>query len=173
MAATFVVEDGTGLSNANSYLSVAEADTYHENHSGSSAWCSANQANKEKALRLATQYLDVQYCNRWKGYRANEGQALTWPRTYAYDDDGYSYDSNEIPQRLKNACAELALRVIQGDTLLDDISKPGTIKSKSVKVGPIEKTTEYMGGLSPVKKYPLIEGQLKPIIVSGRVVERG
>jgi len=173
MAATFVVEDGTGLSNANSYLSVADADTYHDNHSGSTDWSGATQANKEKALRLATQYLEVRYDGRWKEYRTNEDQSLAWPRAYVYDVDGYYYGTDEIPQCLKDATAELALRVIEGDTLLDDISKPGTIKSKSVTTGPITKSVVYTGGCTEIKKYPLIEGLIKHLIESSATIQRG
>lgn len=36
--ATFVVEDGSGLATANSYCSVAEADTYHSNNGNPAAW---------------------------------------------------------------------------------------------------------------------------------------
>jgi len=173
MAATFVVEDGTGLSTANSYLSVADADQYNENNSASTDWSGATQANKEKALRLATRYLDVRYDGLWKSFRTNETQALAWPRAYAVDQDGYYWDSDEMPQRLEDATAELALRVIEGDTLFADITKPGTIKSQSVTVGPIQKSIEYMGGYTQVKGYPLIDGLVRPLIKSSSSLERG
>lgn len=167
-----VVEDGSGKTNADSYLSVADADTYHTNHSGSADWSGATTAVKEKALRLATQYLDVRYNGLWKGVRSNDAQALDFPRANVEDADGYYYESDEIPQRLKDATAELALRVVEGDTLLDDVSKPGTIKSQGVSVGPISKSIEYTGGYNQVKKYPLIDGLVKPLISIG-VLERG
>ena len=169
----FTVEDGTGLFNANSYLSVADADTYHTDHIDPTEWSGASQGDKEKALRLATQYLDVRYDGKWKGERSNRDQALAWPRANAQDNDGYYYDNNELPQRLKNSVAELALRVIKGDTLLGDITKPGTIKSKSVKAGPIQTTKVYVGGMSNVKKYPLIERQIRHLIRSFNCLERG
>jgi hypothetical protein len=173
MAASFVVEDGSGLSSSNSYVSVADADSYNENHEASTDWSGATQADKEKALRLATQYLDLKFYGKWKGVRTSEEQALAWPRVGVSDYDGYSYDSDEMPQVLKDACAELALRVIEGDTLLDDISKPGNIKSKSIGAGPLKKSVEYVGGLFPVKKYPLIENQVQQLTTLGGIVERG
>lgn len=168
-----VVEDGTGLSTANSYLSEADADTYNTDHSVSTDWSGADSADKEKALRLATQYLDVRYDGRWKSYRSNEDQALDWPRWYAKDSDGYYWDTDQIPQRLKDATAELALRVIEGDTLFADITKPGTIKSQSITVGPIKKSIEYMGGYTQVKGYPLIDGLVRPLIKNNSSLERG
>jgi hypothetical protein len=167
-----VVEDGTGKTNADSYLSITDADTYNTNHSASALWIAASEAAKEKALRLATQYLDVRYGNSWKSFRTNENQSLNWPRAYVQDNDGYYFDSNEIPKKLKDAAAELALRVINGDTLFADISKPGVISSTSVSVGPISKSVTYSGGYNQVKKYPLIDGLVKSLISSG-TLERG
>ena len=169
---SLVVEDGSGKTDADSYLSVADADTYHTNHSGSTDWSGADTAVKEKALRLATQYLDVRYNGLWKGYRSNVGQALDWPRAYVDDSDGFYYDSDEMPPRIKDATAELALKVIEGDTLLADIKKPGAIKRKRVKAAVVETETEYVGGYNQVKKYPLIDGLIRPLIEVG-VLERG
>jgi len=168
----FVVEDGSGKADANSYVSVADADAYHVDHSASTDWSGAENAVKEKALRLATQYLDVSYEGRWRGAKADSDQALAWPRCYAYDNDDYAYDSDAIPQKLADAAAELALRVVEGDTLLDDISKPGIVKRESVGLGPLSKSVDYQGGTSPVKDYPLISAQLKALTVRGGV-ERG
>ena len=171
-----VVEDGTGKTDANSYLSEADADTYNTNHSVSTDWSGATQANKEIALRLATQYLDVRYKSLWKGVKYADAQALDWPRIWAEKEGTYDssyYDQESIPQILKDATAELALRVIEGDTLFDDIIKPGTIKSQSVTVGPIKKSTSYMGGYTQVKKYPLIDGLVKSLIKNSSSLERG
>jgi len=174
MAATFVVETGTGSATANSYLSEADADTYHENHSGLDVWDAEAQADKEAALRLATQYLDVKYEGRWKGTKVNVSQALAWPRLCSWGADEIYIEYNVIPQKLKDACAELALKIIQGDTLLDDIDTPGDIKSESSVVGPIEEEITYVGGKGLTKKYPLVEGLLKPLLSgSDTLMSRG
>jgi len=55
MVATFVVEDGTGLADANAYVTVAEAKQYYENHGGDPI-DSTNPAVKAKSsLVLAVQ----------------------------------------------------------------------------------------------------------------------
>lgn len=164
MAATFVVETGAGLSNANSYLSEDGADAYHENHSGLTVWDVPAQAAKEAALRLATQYLDIRFHGKWKGTKAVSTQALAWPRINVYDDDGNYLLSTEIPQVIEDACAELALKIIEGDTLLDDISAPGVIQSETKIIGPLEKSVTYMGGKSQVKKYQLIDALVKQLL---------
>ena len=71
-----VVEDGTGLSTAESYISVADADTYHSDR-GNALW-TGTDAVKEEALRQATEYLDATY--DWKGSISLTTQALNWPR---------------------------------------------------------------------------------------------
>lgn len=170
-----VVEDGTGKANADSYQSLTDADAYHLAHSASTAWSGAAEAVKEKALRLATQYLDVRYNGLWKGVKFSDAQSLSWPRIWAEKNDTYDsayYDSDAIPQQLKEATNELALRVVNGDTLFADISKPGIISSTSISVGPISKSVSYSGGYDQVKKYPLIDGLVKPLISTG-TLERG
>jgi len=169
----FVVETGAGLSNANSYLSVADADSYHTDHSGSSDWSGASEADKQKALRLATQYLDITYRGRWRGAKDSSTQALAWPRSYAVDDDGYLIDCDSLPQQLEDACAELALKVIEGDTLLEDFDEPGTVRSESVKIGPIEESKEYMGGKAPAKQYTIVGRLIRSLIESSDRVSRG
>ena len=52
----FVTEDGTGLAEANSYVSVAEADAYHADR-GNAAWIGEDSA-KQSALIKATDYLE-------------------------------------------------------------------------------------------------------------------
>jgi len=173
MAATFTVETGGGLAAANSYLSVAAADDYHLNHSASTAWSGASQADKEKALRLATQYLDARYNGKWKGSRANEGQALDWPRANVMDNDGYYYLSTGLPLRLEDAIAELALKVINGDTLLEDLDSPGTVSSESVSIGPISESKTYIGGQTPVKKYALVDNLMRPLLEDNTTCFRG
>ena len=76
MAATFVVEDGSGKSDANSYVSIANANQYHENTTASTDWSGASQANKERALRLGTQYVEARYSHLWRGNKASSDQAL-------------------------------------------------------------------------------------------------
>ncbi len=168
-----VVEDGTGKTDADSYLSVADADTYHAAHSGSTDWSGASEADKEKGLRLATQYLDAKYNGRWRGYKNDSTQALAWPRGWGVDDEDYAIDDASVPWQLENATAELALKVVEGDTLLVDVSKPAAISSKSIKAGPIAKSVTYLGGLTAQKKYSMVDMLLVPLIESTTKLERG
>lgn len=169
---TLVVEDGTGLSTADSYISLADANTYVAAHGALASWTAAADADKEEALRLAAQYIDLKYGSRFLGTKYLRDQALCWPRDSVVDDQGHSYEYYEIPNGVLQAQVEAAMRVIEGDDLLDVIDEPGTISSESVTVGPIQESKSYMGGKSQVKKYPKVDLLLRPVLYSSDRVER-
>ena len=170
--ATFVIEDGTGKSNANSYLSDTDADTYFDNHGAPATWTGA-AAVKQAALRMATQYLDAVYITRWRGRRVYPDiQALDWPRVSVEDEDGYYVDSAVLPQQLKDACAELAHRhITESGGLLPDVAAPGsTVTKEMTKVGPITISEEYSGAKGQFKRYILVERILADLVnPSGRL----
>lgn len=77
---TILVEDGTVVASANSYVSVAYADSYFENL-GQTLWTeTASDEAKESALIKGAQYLQQKYRLLWKGSRVNAFQSLDWPR---------------------------------------------------------------------------------------------
>lgn len=157
-----VVEDGTGLADAESYISEAEADIFHEKR-GNTAWDKV--LDKEAALRKATDYMQGKYAGKWSGYRTTLTQALDWPRTNVRLKDSSSYHlyyaSDVVPIAVKRACALLALRAASG-TLLADQGQ----KKVSVTVGPISTTYDTS---SPVTtKYLEVDNMLEPYFtVSG------
>ncbi len=152
---SLVTEDGTGLATAESYLSVADADTYWSNR-GDSTWAAGTTAGKEEALRRATQYLDAEFI--WIGAIASTTQALGWPRAGACDHEGRDL-SDMVPVLVENACAELAKEALSGALLTvegrDD-------RAKRVKAGSVE--VEYMNGAGSQKAYKLASLILAPVI---------
>lgn len=156
---TLIVEDGTGKDNAESYISVADADTYHSNR-GNTDWAALTTAEKERLLRISTDYMVAVYRLRWDGYRYVNTQALDWPRIYVPIRDICSVnaypeyvDFDVVPNQVKNACADLALKA-NSETLLEDQSQQ-TIREK---VGPIE--VEYDKFSPQFKRYLQIENSL-------------
>tara|TARA_R110000787_G_scaffold42303_2_gene103987 strand:+ start:2783 stop:3295 length:513 start_codon:yes stop_codon:yes gene_type:complete len=163
-----VVEDGTGNENANGYISVVDADTYNADHANSATWSGASTANKERALRLATQYLDAKYGRRWVGTRWSLDQALDWPRSYVVLYDIYTVSTATIPQELKDACAEMALRQLTDTDLMPDVTNPGSVTSETVSAGSVSSSTTYAsGGQSQLKRYRLVEAILRRLIKTG------
>lgn len=102
-----VVETGVGLANADALISVAYADTYHA-RIGNAAWAGADEV-KEPAIVRATSFLSNAYV--WQGLRRRgRDQALAWPRTQVFDQEGYSVAFDAIPTEVQQAVAEIALR---------------------------------------------------------------
>lgn len=169
-----VVEDGTGKTTADAYISVADADTYHTNYGNPANWSSSTTAQKEEAIRLGTQYLDALYGLEFKGQQRFETQALLWPRSYGTYRDGWAIPFDEIPTNLERACALAALKVRDGDTLLPDIAlKDRLITKERVKAAVVEKETEYAGTKAQFQRYSLIEQLLSDLLEPAGTTERG
>lgn len=100
-----IVENGEGLTNAESYASIAYADAYF-NARMTANWDSSD-SHKEMLLRLATDHIDAVYGQRFKGTKGSLTQALQWPRVGVWV-DGYEYPSDEIPTEIMRACCEFA-----------------------------------------------------------------
>lgn len=166
MAATFVVEDGTGVDGANSYISLADADQYNDNRDEPSTdWTALSDANKQKALRAGTRYLDDHYCLRWKGVRTTSTNVLDWPRAGVADQDGYTVACDAIPTPIEETCVEAAIRTLdttQNPTgLTPDLTSEGIITYKREKgEGVGEEETHYANGIDPYVTFTVIDQRL-------------
>ena len=131
MALTLVAT--AGASNANTYATLAEGDTYHEGHLYSSLWDDASDDTKNRALAMATRLLDALI--EWTGAAVSQGQALGWPRVGMLSRNGYVLSSATIPEDLKKGTAEFARQLIGGDRSADsDIETQGIT---SLTAGPV------------------------------------
>lgn len=102
----FVTEDGTGLADATSYVSLATALAYHQDR-GNSAWWSKTSGEQQEALVRATQAIDAMGYGKFYGVRLTTIQSLQWPRSDAYDADGELLSG--VPSPLVWAVCEAAL----------------------------------------------------------------
>lgn len=98
------IESGLGDSDSESYVSVLDSQAYFDAFGEVEAWELATEAQKEAALRNATQWVDVQV--RWYSTRLVDDQALLWPRVPFYDKYGVLVEG--IPKLLKQATASAA-----------------------------------------------------------------
>lgn len=123
-----------GAANANSYCTVAEADTYHEGHLYADTWTGASAAQKAQAVVMATRLLDERYA--WASWPAAATQALQWPRSGVMDALYLSViDSSTVPSKLKQAAAELARQLLDGDRTADN--QVETQGVQSMTAGPV------------------------------------
>ena len=180
MVATFVVETGAGITNANAYATEAQVDQYHDNYGAPVAWTGlAAGTVREHHIREATQYLEAVYGLRWHGERSNRLQALDWPRRSINDADGYTIDSDSMPTELIEVTSIMALKSAEGaaatpaTTLIPDLTDSGTEEATLVKVGPITKSVKFSGGNSPIKRYRRVNLLLKRLIKSSSTITRG
>ena len=155
-----VVEDGTALANAESFISVASATQYHSDRNNT-AWALLTTPVMESSLRQAADYMEQVYRERWAGYRTTGTQALSWPRTLVPQKDapgGYRawpfyYPTNVVPMLVGYACASLALRASVGP-LSPDL---GRFTTKE-KVDVIE--VDYLPGARQTIKFREIDNML-------------
>ena len=151
-----IVEDGSIVAGAESYITVADATAYFLAR-GNAVWAAlASDTVREQLLRKATDYMVARYGLRWKGERVNEGQALDWPRSCAYA-NGFLLDSDSVPLKVRHACAELAVRASEGDLQPD--AGP---QVKSETVGPISVT--YADGARQATVYKDVDAMLSEYV---------
>lgn len=143
-----IVEDGTGLSTATSYLSVSGADAYFLGNPYAAKWADGPIDAREWALIHSTRLIDSTF--RWKGSPVNTDQSLDWPRT------GTAYDETAVPEWLEYVTAELAWSLLESDRLSEATDDGGSIER--VKVDKIE-----------VQYHPRSETQQAAAIIPRRV----
>lgn len=125
-----VVEDGTGKADADSYVSLADANAYAVAHGLTFPIAGADVTPAEQALRRATVWIDATYRGRFSGYRKNRrNQALEWPRVGAMD---ALYPPNLIkpdvvPVEIVQATIEAAVREKAAPGALSPDITPGKI----------------------------------------------
>jgi hypothetical protein len=181
---TLIVEDGTVVTNANSYVTVAVADTYFENL-GQTLWTEtvADEA-KEAALVKATTYMQERFRLLWRGSRVEALQALDWPRRGVPIPDFFDpffrqvnvplqfqdtvfIGNTVIPEEVKQAQMMLAFSTIDSAGA-STVVLQGSLgrKTKREKVGSLE--VEYMtaedGGGGMTTTYWDVERIIEPYL---------
>lgn len=112
----FVVEDGGGLADATSYVSVEEADDIASlNIHNSDAWLALPLDSKRNLLMYSSRVLDSR--TSWNGSQASPLQALAWPRTGAVDRHGNSVSPASVPRAVRWAVVEMAKHTMAEDLL--------------------------------------------------------
>lgn len=155
---TLIVEDGTARADAESYISAADATTYHAAR-GNTAWTALSLSAKEQALRKATDYMVQVYSLQWAGIRHTTTQALDWPRdnvlvlSMGASFGTIYYPNNIVPVEVQRACAELALRSLTAE-LAPDVGRQVVRQ----KIDVID--TEYSTYAQPFTRYRAVDNTL-------------
>jgi hypothetical protein len=140
-----IVEDGSIVDNANSYVTVAELQAY------AAARGITIELDEEHLLIRAMDYIESL---EFIGYRVQFDQELSWPRQEVWI-DGFPLAFNVIPKQLKNAQMSLALEIDAG---LDPM-QPAPRKTIREKVDVIEVQYSESGSSQPMARSYLIHLQ--------------
>lgn len=133
-----IVEDGSGISDSNSYCDLDFALEYCVNH-GYTSWVDMTEDEQKVYLIKGTSFVDNFY--EWKGYKRTSVQSLEFPRNGLIDNN--RTEILGIPNNLKKAVIEAAFINYSSevDNLFVSRDENGAIKRQKVD----ELEVEYFG----------------------------
>lgn len=160
-----IVENGTGLTNANSFVSVDYADDYFSARNVTQ-WASLTDHEKEVLLIKATDYVNASY--KFRGKKSTQAQALSFPRINCIDNDGYKVEG--VPNNLKDAVCEASILLNGGEELFQKAESNGAVTSEHI--GSISFTYDTSKKEKNVSLYDSLNTRLKGLIIgsSNRIV---
>jgi hypothetical protein len=118
------VEDGTGVTGANSYVSRADYISY----AATIGVTIADDADADYQLIKAAEFID-RHRENLKGYKVTRDQAMEWPRSDVII-DCWSYDQDEIPSHLTKCQMALALDINAGYDIYNREANPSLLAKK-------------------------------------------
>jgi hypothetical protein len=170
-----------GAANANSYISLAEANELIEGLVADDdviAWEAGSTSDdyRNRALYSAAQRIDRE---RFLGARATDTQSMQWPRTGVRKPDTYIntyatgfpfrittdyFTDTEIPDQLKKAQAVLAAYLNNNK---DGLGLSGLEDYQNIKVGSLDATPNFYGAVGADRVPPMFERYFTGIRISG------
>lgn len=174
----FTVEDGTAKTDSNAYCDTAFVDAWFAETGGNATWTALTSDQKQQSIVKATRYIDSLFGTRFVSRRTNRSQSLQWPRVAYWDDGVRVFASNEVPEKLKRACAEYAVRA-SAASLISDPADSRQVEEKTEQVGPLRRTYKYgtanatnlpssMADAASVKSYPEADMWLEELLSGNR-----
>ena len=157
----YTVEDGTIVSEANSYITLVDARAYASDRGLA---LPTDDTECEQALVRAADYIDGVYASQLQGRTVGAAQELEWPR-YQVSVDGRALASDEIPSQIQQAQVQAAISLTAG-VELEPAGSSSPIKRE--KVGSLE--TEYQTSASQGSMIPRItsvERLMAPLLRGG------
>nr|AFX83780.1 putative head-tail connector protein [uncultured Mediterranean phage MEDS1 group] len=152
---------------ANSYVTLAEANTYFETVPDSTTWDNKSDDQKNRSLIAATRWIDSFV---FFGDRCDHGQALKFPRNN-YQVDDVELACSAIPVNIKYAQYELA-RALANDTdaMTGNVGTNGNIAEAklgdlAVKYNVASQGTGSVNNIMDV--YPWLQSYLGSYMIGG------
>lgn len=166
---TIIVENGTIVASANSWITLAEWTAYLALY-GRVSTGTDDEGNVLliKAQRAISTRLSLD------GDTVSASQTTSLPRYWSRYIKGFAIGSGDIPQDFKDAQAELAWSIHEGADPLATRSAgaQGAITGSSSKAGPVEVSTTYADGGSSfdalsMSNYTPVMALLRPYLGAG------
>jgi hypothetical protein len=146
---SLIVEDGSGMEDAESYVSVADFKARLDKLGHS--YADFSDAEIESALRRGTAYIDAKYRSAFPGTPTlGREQALEWPREDVYTAISVEIDDDEMPRELIKATIEASRRELTSPgSLTPDYVETDRVVSETV--GPLSVTYQNSTGASDAR----------------------
>ena len=173
------IDATVGGASANSYLTLSDANALVEGMVKSTdvaKWDSGTDDNRNRSLVTATQRIDRE---RFLGARADDEQALQWPRDGVRKPDTYIntysvgfpfrittdyFTTSEIPDQIKRATVVLAVYLHNN---VDGLELSGLEDFKSLQVGSVNLTPNFYGATGADRIPPMVERYFTGLRISG------
>lgn len=147
---TIIVEDGTGIEGANSYVDVDELREYAE-----ARGMTFDADAAPTALVQAMDYVET------RSFVGTPVYATQFPRTGLHV-NGRDYATDVVPRAVKLAQMAGAMAVMQGTDLMPTVSANARGAIRERKVGPITTVYAVARDAGSLPRVPLVDAQLGP-----------
>jgi len=158
---TVIVEDGSGVPGANSFVTGATVAAYAL--ARNRVFSTVDPTLSDAAVLEAADYLKNEMRYVYRGTRISYTQTMPYPRTGASEYRGPAIPSNVVPWRCCDAQCELAIRAFAvPGTLQADLDHGGKITSEKVDV--LE--TAYRADADIELLLMTVRGLLNPLLLN-------
>ena len=159
--ATLIVEDGSIVLGANTYVTIAEYTAYAE---GFGVTVEDTNAFKVQLIKAA-QYIASKE-SQLMGDMVERYQPLSYPRNNLTDLDNFSWQNNEIPTLVKNCQMSLALDIQAGEDLYN-LSQSSSVGVKSEEVKGAVKVEYAIADSQRIARHSRSQSLLAALMVRG------
>ncbi len=161
-----IVEDGSNVSYANSYVNLADARTLLQSLGQD---LDIDDETAEQQILNSARYIDA-FRAMYQGSKTTSDQSMQWPRSGVVVDDAH-IDSDTIPQDLIDAQIFAAYEYAQGQILQP--SSPGQSVQSEEVVGAVKVSYFDAGAVDGSPVLVRVNDSLNPLFESGGSTIRG
>tara|TARA_R110000796_G_scaffold42012_5_gene104143 strand:+ start:653 stop:1162 length:510 start_codon:yes stop_codon:yes gene_type:complete len=159
--ATLIVETGSIVTGANTYVTIPEYITYAE---GFGVTVEDTNVFRVQLIKAA-QYIASKE-SQLMGDMVERYQPLSYPRNNLTDLDNFSWQNNEIPTLAKNCQMSLALDIQSGEDLYN-LSQSGAVGVKSEEVMGAVKVEYAVADSQRIARHSRSQSLLAALMVRG------